>query len=188
MAGIKPEPFKTSWWYRTEFKSEGGKPGDRSRLIFDGINYRANVWLNGKKVADEERRCSACGAIFDVDVTAALQDGVNALAVEVFPPQPGDFAMGFVDWNPLPADRNMGLYRGRQLRRSGAVSLEEPFVQSKVDVATLKEASLTISTVLVNRSDKPVTGKVQGEIARASRPPRSISRRPSAWRRWKRRP
>jgi len=136
MSAIKPEPFRSPWWYRTEFSAAGPVPGGSTRLVFDGINYRADVWLNGKKVAD---KASLRGVwrVFDVDVTNAVRDGTNALAVQVFPPAPGDFAMGFVDWNPLPADRNMGLYRGVELRRSGAVSLEDVFVQSHVDLRTL---------------------------------------------------
>jgi exo-1,4-beta-D-glucosaminidase len=168
MAEIKPEPFKTSWWYRTEFKLDAGAPGDHTRLVFDGINYRANVWVNGKKVADKTALFGVW-RVFDVDVTAALREGANALAVEVIPPQAGDFIMGFVDWNPLPADRNMGLYRGVSLRRSGAVSIEEPFVQTKVDLGTLKEASLTVSATLVNHGDQPMAGKLQGEIAEAGK-------------------
>jgi exo-1,4-beta-D-glucosaminidase len=168
MANIKPEPFKTSWWYRTEFKVDGAQAGDQTRLVFDGINYRADVWLNGKKVADKTTLFGVW-RVFDVDITASLHYGVNALAVEVFPPQPGDFIMGFVDWNPLPADRNMGIYRGVSLRRSRAVSIEDPFVQTKLDLATLKEAALTVSAVLVNHSDQPVAGKVTGEIGPAGK-------------------
>src|SRR6266849_2468011 len=48
----KDSPFRCSWWFRTEFTL----PADRERktkwLHFLGINYRANVWLNGQKIAD----------------------------------------------------------------------------------------------------------------------------------------
>ena len=68
----------------------------------DGINYRANVWLDGKKVADASE---AYGAFrrFEFDVTAVImRGGMNVLAVEVFPPLPGDPTIGFADWNPAP--------------------------------------------------------------------------------------
>jgi exo-1,4-beta-D-glucosaminidase len=161
MTGISREPFKGAWWYRTEFSAAA--PGAPARLVFDGINYRADVWLNGKKVAD---KASLHGVwrVFDLDVTTVLREGTNALAVQVFPPAPGDFTVGFVDWNPLPADRNMGLYRGVALRRSGTVSLEDVFVQSHVDLRTLKQAELTISARLVNHGDRAVSGVVTGEI------------------------
>jgi exo-1,4-beta-D-glucosaminidase len=165
MAAIPEAPFKTSWWYRTEFKTDGLKPGEQARLIFDGVNYRADVWLNGKKIGGKDK-VFGVWRIQQLDVSKELREGSNALAVEVFPPRPGEYTMGFVDWNPVPPDRNMGLYREVFLRRSGAVSLDDTFVQSKVDLATLKKASLTISTTLRNHSDQPVSGTLAGEIGK----------------------
>src|SRR5258708_21247000 len=48
---IPEDDFARSWWYRCEFDLTGG--GERTLLGFDGINYRANIWLNGKLVAAE---------------------------------------------------------------------------------------------------------------------------------------
>src|SRR2546423_13971777 len=45
-------PYAVPWWYRTTFRVPGATRGKRVRLNFDGINYRANVWLNGKRIAD----------------------------------------------------------------------------------------------------------------------------------------
>ncbi len=160
---ISLEPFKKAWWYRREFTLGPGKLGIHTRLIFEGINYRASLWLNGKKIADRETIAGAFRT-FEVDVTAGLRAGVNALAVEVHPPQPGDFTMGFVDWNPLPPDRNMGIFREVRLRRTGAVSLEDVYVQSQVDLKTLRQAELTISADLVNRAGRALSGKVTGVI------------------------
>jgi len=57
------------------------------------------------------------------DVTSAARPGTkNVLAVEVFPPQPDDLTITFVDWNPQPPDRNMGLWRDVYLT-SRAVSM-----------------------------------------------------------------
>jgi exo-1,4-beta-D-glucosaminidase len=165
MSTIPEAPFKTSWWYRVQWNDKAVKPGEHVRLVFDGINYKADVWLNGKKVADKTKMLGVW-RVLDVDITRDLRDGANALAVEVTPPKAGDYTIGFVDWNPVPPDKNMGLYRGVSVRRSGGVSIEEPFVQSKVDTKTLKEASLTVSAVLVNRTDRPVAGKLQGEIGK----------------------
>ena len=44
-------PFKCSWWYRTEFHS-AADAGKNVWLNFLGINYRANIWVNGQKIAD----------------------------------------------------------------------------------------------------------------------------------------
>jgi len=160
---IPKVPFLESWWYRTEFQADEEAPGTCTRLIFDGINYRANVWLNGRKIADKES-LAGVWRIADLEITRYLRKGANALAVEVFPPKPGEYTLGFVDWNPEPADRNMGLFREVRLRRSGAVSLEDVFVQSQVDVKTLQEATLTISADLVNHGAKAISGTILGRI------------------------
>src|SRR4051794_11056566 len=48
-------PYKCSWWYRTEFATPAQPQGTNQWLHFDGINYRANIWLNGKKIADSKQ-------------------------------------------------------------------------------------------------------------------------------------
>src|SRR5713226_2106056 len=45
-------PFRCSWWYRTEFAAPAGEAKKTEWLNFLGINYRANIWINGQKVAD----------------------------------------------------------------------------------------------------------------------------------------
>jgi exo-1,4-beta-D-glucosaminidase len=45
-------PFRCSWWYRTEFTLPAGEAKKTEWLNFLGINYRANIWINGQKVAD----------------------------------------------------------------------------------------------------------------------------------------
>lgn len=45
-------PYLCSWWYRTEFQVPQKFRGQRVWLHFNGISYRANVWLNGRKLAD----------------------------------------------------------------------------------------------------------------------------------------
>jgi exo-1,4-beta-D-glucosaminidase len=163
LVGIQKEPFQGSWWYRTEFNSGKTRDGVYTRLQFDGLNYRANIWLNGRQIAGKDA-VFGVWRVFDFDVTPALKDGVNALAVEVFPPEPLDFAMGFADWNPKPADGNMGLFREVKLRRSGSVSLENVFVRTRVDLDTFKAADLTITADLVNHASAAQAGTVNGEI------------------------
>ena len=65
--------------------------------------------------------------LFEFDVTAAAKPGeTNALAVEVFPPQPHDLAITFVDWNPQPPDKNMGLWRDVYITATGPVAMRFP--------------------------------------------------------------
>jgi exo-1,4-beta-D-glucosaminidase len=99
---ISTQPFLMPWWYRTTFDLDSGtQRSDDVRLIFDGINYSANIFLNGTKVASAD---STFGAFrrFDVDVTKVIHPKGNVLVVQVYPPKPGDFTIGFVDWNRKP--------------------------------------------------------------------------------------
>jgi len=50
MAG--DSPFYPTWWYRKSFVVPGELKGKKLVLHLDGINYKANVWLNGRKIAD----------------------------------------------------------------------------------------------------------------------------------------
>ena len=132
-------------------------------LHFDGINYRANVWLNGKKIADA---ADVAGAfrVFEFNVTAWIQAGKpNALAVEIFAPEKNDLTINWVDWNPMPPDKNMGLWKDVFITPSGEVSLRHPFVSTKL-APDNKAATLDISADLQNVSDHPVKGVLRVEI------------------------
>ena len=43
--------FNVPWWYRRTFIVNNTSAGQVYRLRFNGISYRADVWLNGKKIA-----------------------------------------------------------------------------------------------------------------------------------------
>ncbi len=147
------EPFKGPWWYRQEFDLPKEAPFATARLIFEGINYRANIFLNGEKIAAADQIFGAF-RVFDLNISDLAVTGRNYLAVEVLPPQPGEPTIGFVDWNPKPPDRNMGIFRPVRVKLSGPVSLDHPFVTSQVDTQTLKEAKLTVTALLTNHGDK----------------------------------
>src|SRR6185436_7682191 len=140
------------------------EPSTSSRLVFHGINYSAEVWLNGERVAGRDQLTGAFRR-FDLDVSARLKRGANALAVLVYPPQPGDFTVGFVDWNPEPPDHSMGLWRDVELRRTGAVALEDIVVRSDFDVQRPASAALTVEAQLINTTDRPVRAELGGEVA-----------------------
>jgi exo-1,4-beta-D-glucosaminidase len=151
-------PFQCSWWYRIEFKTP--RRDQNTWLHFDGINYRANIWLNGRRVADAT---TVAGPFrhFEFDVSGLMARGsLNALAVEISAPQPNDLALTFVDWNPMPPDKNMGLWRDVYLSTSGDVSLRHAFVQATLD-ARLSAAELRVFATLSNRSAHNVKGHLE---------------------------
>ena len=160
---IPEESFKTPWWYRTEFQLSKTETDKTVLLEFDGINYSSNIWLNNNEITTSGQ---AKGAFrrFQYDISKFVCPGKNAVAVEVAPPKPGDFSIGFVDWNPPPPDRNMGLFRSVRLRFCECVSIENPFVQTPLNVETLREATLTISAELANHTDHAISGVLEEKI------------------------
>src|ERR1700738_73285 len=80
----KDSPFRCSWWFRTEFTLPADYDGKTKWLHFLGINYRANVWLNGQKIADAND-VAGTFATFEFNVSKSLHAGKhNGLAVEIF--------------------------------------------------------------------------------------------------------
>lgn len=154
--------FTAPWWYRTEFNVEEPLPAE-ARLVLHGINYSAAVWLNGELIAGAEETRGAFRT-FELPVTKLLRAGSNALAVQVFPPQPGNFTIGFVDWNPRPPDASMGLWREVELRRTDGVSLDDVFVRSEVELPSLQSARLTIGARVHNHTSEARTATLQGRI------------------------
>jgi exo-1,4-beta-D-glucosaminidase len=156
-------PFACSWWFRTEFTAPADGAGKIDWLHLNGINYRANIWLNGQRVADA-KDVAGTYRTFEFNVSKFLKHGErNALAVEVFAPGKDDLGITWVDWNPTPPDKDMGIWKEVFLTQSAAVSVRNPFVSSKLG-ANYKSAGLTVIADLLNSSDHAVRGVLRSEI------------------------
>jgi exo-1,4-beta-D-glucosaminidase len=159
-------PYRCSYWFRTEFAKPPALAGKSAWLHFLGINYSANVWLNGKKIAD---RAEVAGAYrsYEFRINDLLNEsGKNALAVEVFAPEKNDLGLTWVDWNPTPPDKDMGIWREVFLTGSGEVGLRRPFVRSKLG-ADYKSAELTLSAELRNTTNHPVNAVLHADLDNA---------------------
>ena len=161
----KDSPFRCSWWYRTEFRLPSDYAGRRVWIDFEGINYRANIWLNGHKIATDSDVAGAYRT-YEFDVTDfANRKGENVLAVETFAQTENDLGINWVDWNPAPPDKDMGLWRGMFLRSSGPVAVRHPFVSTHFpNAGSLDEADLTVECDLHNASQMEVNGALEGSI------------------------
>jgi exo-1,4-beta-D-glucosaminidase len=73
-------------------------------------------------------------------------------------------AITFVDWNPAPPDKNMGLFREVDISTSGPVALRYPAVTSTVDSPANAKAHLTVTALLKNAANHPVKGTLKGRI------------------------
>ena len=161
-------PYAASWWYRKTFAVPPSYKGKTIWLKFNGINYRANIWLNGKQIANSNDVAGAWRT-YELNITKNAKFGAeNVLAVQVFAPTEHDLAITFVDWNPAPPDKNMGLWRDVYLTTSGPVALRYPTVVSKLNPPANDSAQLTVTAQVKNGTDQPVKGKLKGRIENAA--------------------
>jgi Exo-beta-D-glucosaminidase Ig-fold domain/Glycosyl hydrolases family 2, TIM barrel domain/Glycosyl hydrolases family 2/Concanavalin A-like lectin/glucanases superfamily/Glycosyl hydrolases family 2, sugar binding domain len=158
---------KHDYWYRVEFptpKTHG--IGRRRTLHFAGINYAAEVWLNGQRLG-QIRGAFRRG---DFDVTPLLRsNGTNALAVRIAPPPhpgipqeqsikggPGPDG-GFLaidgptfvdtegwDWIPAIRDRDTGLWQGVSLTETGPVTFGDPQVVTRLPLPDISSADVEL--------------------------------------------
>ncbi len=164
--GEMPEtsPFRVPWWYRTVFQIPADQQGRHTWLKLKGINYRANIWLNGHLVADTTA-IEGVYRFYNLDITSyAVPGRDNCLALEIYPPKGQDLTITWVDWNPTPPDRAMGIWYDVSVTSTGLVAIQHPHVVTDLDLPNLDEAKLTISTELQNSETKRVTGTLKGKI------------------------
>ncbi len=157
-------PFRSSYWFRFEFAEPKDYANRRIWLHFLGINYRANIWLNGKQLADRTEVAGAYRA-YEFRIGELLnKNGKNALAVEIFAPEKNDLGLTWVDWNPTPPDKDAGIWREVFLSSSGDVTLRHPFVSSKLH-SDYSAADLTLSAELRNTTDHPAKATLVADIS-----------------------
>lgn len=192
MRAIPESLNKTSYWYRTTFSIPSAYKGRHIWLHFGGINYAAEIWVNG------DRAGIMRGAFIrgDFDISNFVRPGERAaLAVLVAPqPHPGiphehTLALGVgknggetaidgptflstIGWDWLPAvrDRDTGIWLPVTLDATGPVVIHNPFVTSELS-ADYQIADLMLTTTLQNVSDKPVSGTLVGSIRLQGAPP-----------------
>ena len=79
-------PYAVSWWYRKAFTVPASYKGKTIWLKFNGINYRANIFLNGKLIANSDDVAGAWRT-YEFNITAGAKTGAeNVLAVQAFAP------------------------------------------------------------------------------------------------------
>ena len=158
----KDSPYGVPWWFRKEFELPHSFANKTAWLHFDGINYRANIWVNGQKLADSKDVAGAYRT-YEFNVSSFLHPGKNVVAAEVFAPTEKDLGMNFWDWNPTPPDKDMGLWSNVYLTASGPVAVRYPQVITHL-VAGGAVADLTVMAELENTSNRPIDGVVEATL------------------------
>ncbi|HWB93046.1 MAG TPA: beta galactosidase jelly roll domain-containing protein, partial [Puia sp.] len=190
----QPNPWKKPYWYRTTFSVPAADKGRHFQLIFKGINYRAEVWVNGRLIADSAKMVGMFEE-FDLDVSAAVHAGAeNGLAVKIYPldvpgepatPQlkaledfyenggpTGDIGKNVTmlssvgwDWIPEVHDRNMGIWQPVYLRTTGQVVISRPRIVTELPaLPDTSLAKLSLDLQLSNNSGSTRHGSLQVTI------------------------
>jgi exo-1,4-beta-D-glucosaminidase len=161
---VRKQPFRTSWWYRRELEILAPAAGKQIWLYFKGINYKANIWINGQKIAGQDQ-VAGTYRDFEFNITSAVKPGgANALAVEVTPPIKSDLCITFVDWAPAAPDANMGLWQDVELRFSGPVAIRWPHILTDLELPGMGKAKLTVVADLVNATGQAQQVSLAGAI------------------------
>ena len=185
---VPQDLYQQDWWYRTTFEA----PSEHAvyLLEFPGINYRAEVWLNGQLIADSKQVVGMYSA-HELNATAWIKPGrSNALAVKVTPERAiqdvngielADSWFDWLNWKYLGyqgprkenshgisfvPDRNAGIWKPVYLKVAGEVTLRDPLVNTELPLPQTNSAKLTVYTALRNNSDQQVRGILRGTISR----------------------
>ena len=196
--GVYPDPYyglnnlsipedlcRKDWWYRCSFDLSEEMLAKKSlELIFNGINYKADIWFNGQKLG------SIAGAFirgrFDITGLAAAE---NRLAVHIYPPanpgipheqspRSGGGKNGgalcldgptFIcsegwDWMPGVRDRNIGIWQDVQLIATEGISFGDTQVITDLPLPEVNHADLTVRTSLRNSLDSDQAVVLEGKI------------------------
>jgi len=175
--------FYADFWYRTTFTSPPARPGQIQWLNFAGINWKAEVFLNGEHLGHIDGGFQR--GRFDV-TSKLISNQPNVLALRVLKnatpgsckqktletPGPNGGAPGADDptmhssigwdWIPTIRGRNTGIWGEVFVESTGAVTLENPFVSSVVPNAST--ADVTLKVDLVNHHSELVRGTLRGHF------------------------
>jgi len=157
------------WWFRKEFDLPASEKDKNVILKLHGINYKANVWLNGVKIADSSY-IKGPFRIIELDVSKQIKyDGKNVLALQIVRPfnpnkHDGDLAIDYADWIHYPPDYNGGIVNNIEIKTYDRVGVRYPLVTTKFDLPSLNVAHLTVDAEVVNYTDKEKDEVVKGKI------------------------
>lgn len=186
---VPPDLWKQDWWYRTVFDAP---QSEVYSLLFDGINYRADIWLNGHLVADKQHVVGMYNS-FEFIVTQHIKPNQkNVLAIKVTPEQKlpnidgvelADSWLDWINWKYIGyqdpkrhidisfvPDRNAGVWKKVFLCTTGKVMIRHPYVVTDLPLSETSPAQLTVYCDLTNCASTPVSGTLQGEISRSGKP------------------
>jgi mannosylglycoprotein endo-beta-mannosidase len=186
-----PDVFDTgrdyyTYWFYNEFETPDIEEGQEVWINFRGINYFADIFLNGNRVNTNTHQGMYLREKYLI--TPYLEKGkINKLAVLVAPPDPvgnaragqgGDgtigrnVAMQFTagwDWTCPVRDRNTGIWDQVCVEITGSTDIKNPYIETRVP--GIREpgkkqspAFVKTSVELKNTSSQAVSGILKIEF------------------------
>lgn len=190
--GIYPDPYyglnnmaipeslsRQDYWYRTTINLPAEAQGKLLKLVFGGINYASEIWVNGVRLGDTK------GAFVRGQFDFTPGTGQNVVAVRVSPPPhpgipheqsikagvgenggqlavdgPTFAATEGWDWIPGIRDRNTGIWRPVELVATDVVAIGDPKIVTDLPLPRTDSADIYIDVPVTNRSEKTVKANV----------------------------
>lgn len=197
--GVYPDPYfglnnlsipdslcRKDWWYRLQVKLPENCSEKTIWLLFNGINYKADIWLNGKLLG----RIAGAFQRGEFDATNSIKlEGKNILTVHIYPPNnpgipheespragqgpnggqlcldgPTFISSEGWDWVPGIRDRNIGIWQDVRLRLTDAVIISDPQVITDLPLPDTTSVAITIKSGIRNNSGKAQKVILSGQI------------------------
>ncbi|MFQ5809093.1 MAG: glycoside hydrolase family 2 protein, partial [Armatimonadota bacterium] len=160
-------------WYWRAFEAPPAAEQERLFLVFDAVNYHAEVWLNGQHVGASEGGYTP----FSLDVTeACAADGANTLTVRVLCPPKDEVGIdGFIlkelpSWRTFESFNFGGIWQSVRLLRLPRMHMRDCFARPsagldgvEVELELPGEPTCDELTVRVEVRERDATGLVVGE-------------------------
>ena len=181
---ISDSYFNSDFWYRNEFEVPADFTGEKLWLEFDGINWKAEIYLNESYIG----RIDGAFIRGRFDISEKARAGRNTLAVRIIKnSNPGSVkeknendtgrnggVLGYDnptfhasigwDWISTVRGRNIGIWNDVRIVKEGAVSLDSPYVETLLPLPDTTSATLTPEVIAKNNSTSPVNGLLKGQI------------------------
>ena len=181
--------FNSDFWYRNEFEVPSTFKGERMFLNFDGINWKAEIFVNGKQTG----RIDGAFIRGKFDVTDLIKPGkTNSIAVlikkndnigvikeatQLYHDKNGGIlgadnptyhaSIGW-DWIPTIRGRNIGIWNDVFLNVTGAVTIEDPFVTTDLSLPDTTASDISIAVTLRNHKSEKISGTLTGKFGETS--------------------
>jgi hypothetical protein len=181
---------RTPYWYRTVFKVPKSYAGRHVWLHFDGINFSAQVWINGRQVGAMKGAFSR--GMFDI--SPDVKPGKTAVLAVLVSPQPhpddphehtirdgvgknggitaidGPTFLSTIGWDWIPAirDRDTGIWQKVFISASGPVVIKDPLVTTDLPLPKTDSADVAVQAKVENVSDVPQKGVLKGTLGDVS--------------------